>query len=103
MTLISELKQVLEDWESNDNPMQKTELEDIISRHEAEEPLAVLADRKGVRLRHARNEKDVWVISLRSQFGIRGCRSVIHASTYQEAEQVARKYLLSLPDKGENK
>ena len=61
-------------------------------------PILELAAKKCVRLRCARNEKGVWVISLRAPMSIRGYRSVVHADTYALAEASARAFLEGLDD-----
>lgn len=84
-------------------------VDQILSRHEAEqeEPLAVLADRKGYVISHwGRYESEGcnpiagWVISM---YGHGEDMKTFRYHTNYEAESQARAYLMGLPDKGESK
>ena len=70
------------------------------SRHAAEEPLAVLADRKGFAISFMERCAKGFYISITN-----GPDPDIEftAPTYQEAEQAARQYLNGLPDREEKK
>jgi hypothetical protein len=103
-SLVEELKEwvalykgkVSSGWAAN-------EVEDIISRYtpvKEDEPLAVIADRKGFNVECHRATSEDWRIIL-FQY-IRGEEISSHISpTYAGAEAATRAYLVTLPDKGE--
>lgn len=70
---------------------------EILSRHEQEEPLAVLADRKGFnKVQSFKLSDDTWT------FWIDGYKIQyveVFADTYALAEAKARQYLMGLEDK----
>ena len=70
------------------------------------EPLAVLADRKGYWFLtlppYPKYNQPKWEISLAISREYKGVYSAI-GDTYPAAEQAARRYLESLPDKGDGK
>lgn len=78
----------------------------ILSRHAEEEPLAVLADRKGfysVEILPPTNEVEDWDISLCIELSDNeGSQREkwFEGPTYSEAESNARQYLNALPDTG---
>jgi hypothetical protein len=79
----------------------REKIDSIISRHKPQEPLAVLADRKGITAIGYRqtNTSGKCVESWGAKIG----PSVFYGKTYAEAESKARQYLEGLPDKGGTK
>ena len=92
------------------------EIYEIISRYEAEEPLAVLADRKGMKISKIENCRYPvgWLIHLTLK-GITGCEPIWqrydktveipmddNVDTYAECEAKARAYLMGLKDKDDD-
>ena len=65
----------------------------------AVEPLAVVADRLGARVRAARNEIGQWFIRIRQKGSYKGYRTIVSGITYAQAEQAARAYLECLADR----
>lgn len=64
-------------------------------RHEATEPLAVLADRKGKQKVEIYYPRPLWAIHISPSNG-----ATFYSDTYAECEAQARAYLNGLPDKG---
>lgn len=64
----------------------------------ATEPLAVLADRKGCRVRFAKREDGVWFFSCVGRHD----RKQICGDNYYTAEAKARAFLMGLPDREGN-
>lgn len=77
-------------------------VERALSRYEAEDPLAVLADRKGLCMGHIGAHKNAkWGIMLIStSLWSKGNGATFFAPTYAECEAKARAYLNGLPDTG---
>lgn len=77
-------------------------IDSILSRHKEQEPLAVLADRKGLmveRINHYVISK-IWEVVLKDKtIKSELAFSLFNGKTYPEAESKAREYLNSLPDK----
>jgi hypothetical protein len=77
------------------------------AKDKAEEPLAVLADRKGWWLARARHFNDRWVLNLDCETldiwtKCEDLAKPIVAPTYPECEAKARAFLMGLPDREGN-
>jgi hypothetical protein len=90
----------------NEHYIKLSRIKDAISRHtpkpaEPVEPLAVLADRKGLSVYWIKRTKTHWCIILCTEnYRVYVKQGIdFSGATYDEAEQSARAYLSSLPDK----
>ena len=98
------LREELIEW-SKDVPVfangdMREQFEAILSRHPEDEPLAVLADKKGWWIDAMGNTTDEWFIQIKRgrAYENKGWES-FEDDTYAKAESKAREYLEGLEDK----